>query len=97
MQTEQSESGSQVQIVSENNLLIPPLQSSQQVNSNLLYAYSLTRRDSSGSVKSLVSYPSVRESLGKMHAYVDRVSKLDTIPPSKKHSTNGASQQLDEE
>jgi len=40
------------------------------------------RRDSVGSVKSLRSYRSVRESLGKMHAYVDMVTKLD----SKKHS-----------
>jgi hypothetical protein len=35
------------------------------------------RRDSSSSVKSLRSYHTVRESLGKMHAYVERVSKLD--------------------
>jgi len=42
----------------------------------------MTRRDSLGSVKSLRSYRSVRESLGKMHAYVDMVTKLD----SKKHS-----------
>jgi hypothetical protein len=37
----------------------------------------LGRRDSNSSVKSLRSYHTVRESLGKMHAYVERVSKLD--------------------
>ena len=49
----------------------------------------LTRRDSAGSVRSLRSYRSVRESLGKMHAYVDKVSKLDKEPGylSKKQST----------
>lgn len=39
---------------------------------------SIGRRDSSSSVKSLRSYNTVRESLGKMHAYVERVSKLDS-------------------
>ena len=50
----------------------------------------LTRRDSTGSVRSLMSYPQVRDSLGKMHAYVDLVSKLDVQAEkqsfSKKHS-----------
>ena len=38
---------------------------------------SMIRRDSNSSVRSLLSYKTVRESLGKMHQYVDRVSKLD--------------------
>lgn len=56
------------------------------------------RRDSNSSVKSLVSYNNVRESLGKMHAYVERVSKLDkdtvqngVATLSKKHSNASCS------
>jgi hypothetical protein len=44
-----------------------------------LVSCNLGRRDSNSSVRSLVSYNSVRESLGKMHAYVERVSKIDSF------------------
>ena len=57
------------------------------------------RRDSNSSVKSLVSYNNVRDSLGKMHAYVERVSKLDKdtfqnglYALSKKHSNASCSE-----
>lgn len=54
----------------------------------------LQRRDSTSSVKSLVSYHSVRESLGKMHAYVERVSKLDKEQSLKKSESFQKSQTI---
>ncbi len=48
-------------------------------------------------MKSLRSYHSVRESLGKMHAYVERVSKLDSNNSHKKHSASVAGAVLPDE
>lgn len=100
LQTEQSQSESGEQIMGQtsslNNQTIsePECKDAQHTSQDVfLFPATLTlpRRDSVSSVKScnLLSYPSARESLNKMHICIERLSKLDSQqdPFSKKLSS----------